>query len=64
MTLEPDYDGCLSCICVDCELVFYLTADTEVDDVSTYVKIRSCESGGIYAMYVECPYCKHRHDLM
>lgn len=56
----------IGCICNKCYNVFLLTADdynTKCENVS-YLSIKSCESGGVYAVYVECPKCKHNHELM
>jgi DNA-directed RNA polymerase subunit RPC12/RpoP len=53
----------LTCICADCGKQFALTADTEKEGESTYLHINSCESGGIYGTYVDCPHCSHHHNL-
>ncbi len=62
MTGEPT----LTCLCGKCGKTFALTADHEVtegEERRTFVQIRSCDSGGIYATYVECPWCRHKFDL-
>ncbi len=62
----------LECICESCEKHFLLTTEDDVrhptpsDEMqlpATYVKICSCESGGVYDSYVDCPHCKQRHNL-
>lgn len=53
----------LRCLCSACDKLFYLSADTEASDVAL-LRIRGCESGGMYGCYVDCPHCKHRHELM
>lgn len=63
--MEASY---IVCVCGSCGKEFHLYGDSDccgynTDDLGTYLEIRSCESGGIYAIYVLCPHCRHEHDL-
>jgi hypothetical protein len=54
----------IKCVCSGCAKEFWLRSqDDAVKGVSAFVRIRSCESGGIYAIFVDCPFCGHTHDL-
>lgn len=60
---KHDYADKLRCVCAGCEKTFTLTAETEVPGKSTYIRISSCDSGGIYAVDIRCPICGFTHDL-
>ncbi len=65
----------LICICEACARQFQLVADEDylskadieanktADMPKAVVGMRGCESGGIYAVYVDCPRCEHTHEL-
>jgi len=50
--------------CRGCGKAFYLTGDDDVKGFCTLLQIRACDSGGIYAVYVVCPHCRLKHDLI
>lgn len=60
----------LKCLCGRCGMKFVLACDRGPEDVGedgtrySSVRFRSCESGGIYAATVECPWCGNQHDLV
>lgn len=56
--------SCLQAVCEACGKLFLLTADDYQKGEAAYLGIRSCESSGIYAVYVDCPHCEHTHHLM
>jgi DNA-directed RNA polymerase subunit RPC12/RpoP len=56
-----DNDG-IECRCADCGRPFRLVGD-DPKPGQAYLAIRSCDSGGIYAVRIECPHCGHEHDL-
>ena len=56
----------MTCLCDECTQSFGLVAGDSVAECKpgeTIIEIRSCDSGGVYAVYVVCPHCKHQHDL-
>lgn len=55
----------LICICSDCKQSFELTWDGKATQYlkASNIDIRSCDSGGVYACYIDCPYCNHSHEL-
>lgn len=58
----------LTCICRNCGELFYVRFDDEYSprlntEEIVGIDIRGCESGGIYAMQVTCPHCKHIHSM-
>jgi hypothetical protein len=53
------------CTCSKCRQQFILTADRDhVKGESTCIQTSSCDSGGLYDMVIECPYCGHNHSMM
>ena len=61
-TNHPPSDG-ITCLCSNCEKPFQLTSDRDDSEGITHIRICSCDSGGVYDAFVDCPYCMHRHDL-
>ena len=49
-------------ICPQCNKSFRLTWDYALDKPATLV-IRSCPSGGIYDVSINCPYCNYEEPL-
>lgn len=53
----------IACTCERCGKSFRLVADEGGMPGEAALCIRSCESGGVYAVYVDCLYCGHTHEL-
>lgn len=62
---DVEQSGDLTCLCRGCKKEFYVRFDSETFDKlppqTANLEIRYCLSGGIYAISVECPHCKHDH---
>jgi hypothetical protein len=59
----------LTCVCASCKKSFYLVGDEDglllkQGSDCSYVHINSCDSGGVYAVWIPCPHCGNRHDLL
>jgi len=60
----------IACTCSKCKKEFLLTNDNypktgsmATNMLTSDLDVRSSESDGVYAIYVDCPYCKHQHEL-
>ncbi len=62
--MTPAPESTLRCTCGKCGKQFQLSAeDDDADKGLGMLVIQSCDSGGIYGVFVRCPYCRHDHEL-
>lgn len=53
----------LKCECPRCDEYFFLVCEPEKID-EAHVEMRGCDSDPLYALFIVCPHCKVRLDLM
>ncbi len=58
----PKPKGDFRVICPNCQEEFQLQCDSMDDKPDTFV-ISSCDSGGIYAIYIQCPHCDYKEEM-
>jgi hypothetical protein len=57
----------LRATCNECHKQFVVTGDrtdSRAEPRVTRIEFSQCESAGLYALEVVCPYCNHTHDLI
>ncbi len=56
-TLPTVFDDALfTARCPECEKAFTLNAE--------HIKVHACESGGVYAIWIHCPRCRYKVDVL
>ena len=50
--------------CANCEKVYRIEYDAYGVERPMTLIVKSCESGGIYDIYVKCPFCGYRGDIV
>jgi hypothetical protein len=56
----------IDCVCKGCKRTFHLVDDVELslyEEGECEIQIRLREGGGVYNVFVKCPYCEHQHNL-